>query len=242
MRVASNAIKELIHNDPSVKRILFPSSQELVGLDETLERVRAKYECNVADSEAALEYACLLVMHSRASYIEEGVRLMESLLYVSWKERLENLKGAAVDETSLLTAGQVSAPTGVARGRVLHGASAPPEGSGCDGEEEEEEELKAGVGEQEKEREAEKQKADPTGDLLIQYYYLTIGWIKLRNYDKALTCVNRMLKIQPDHRQALALKQYIDTEVTMTLTATGLAGVGVVAAVAALIGVFLRKS
>ncbi|RNF02389.1 hypothetical protein TraAM80_06421 [Trypanosoma rangeli] len=240
MGAASDIIEEFFNKDPNVKRILFPSPQELAGLDETLDRVRAKYECNVTDSDAAFQYACLLIMHCRASYIEEGVRLMESLLYTSWKERLDNLAGSAVDKTRFMAGGQVGFQTDVVRGKPVHGASAPPEQHDCD--EEEELQSKSEVGIEEKERDTGRKSASPTDDLLIQYYYLTVGWIKLRNYDTALTCVNRMLQLQPDHRQAVALKQYIDAEVNMTLTATGLAGVGAVAAVAAIIGLFLRKS
>ncbi|ESL10846.1 hypothetical protein TRSC58_01414 [Trypanosoma rangeli SC58] len=239
MGAASEVIDELFNKDPNVKRILFPSPQELAGLDETLDRVRAKYECNVTDSDAAFEYACLLIMHSRASYIEEGVRLMESLLYTSCREHMDNLAGAAVDKTRFMADEQVDFHTDVVRGKPVHEASAPPEEHDCD--EEEELQSKSEVGREKKERGARQKRANPTDDLLIQYYYLTVGWIKLRNYDTALTCANRMLQLQPDHRQALALKQYVDAEVNMTLTATGLAGVGAVAAVAVIIGFFCES-
>ncbi|EAN84634.1 hypothetical protein C3747_33g80 [Trypanosoma cruzi] len=236
MERTSSIINDLFKKDPNVRHILSPSQQELMGLDDAIRRIRAEYENNFTNSDIAFQYACLLILHSRSSYIEEGVRLMESLLYTAWKERQVELAGASSVKTNLMPGEEVDSQEDILRGSVIHAASAPPETQG------EWEHFEHDAGEQEKETDTKSKRTTSTDELVINYYYLTIGWIKLRNYDKALICVNQMLQLQSDHRQGIALKQYIDAEVNMTLTATGLAGVGVAAAVAALIAVCFRKS
>ncbi|KEG13059.1 hypothetical protein DQ04_01241140 [Trypanosoma grayi] len=229
MEKATAVLNELFNKDPNVRQLLSPSQEELRGLNDAIGRVRPKYTMDPTNHEVVFEYARLLISHSRASYIEEGVRLVESLICAAWKQQWDGAAHTQLDEAVRL-AGEPELPhSDIPRGEVHVSASAPPEGL-QDGD------VAA------TDSKTGRRNIRPTADIAIHYYYLALGWIKLHDYEKALTSVNQMLRLEPQHRQGIALKHYIDAEVKQTLTATGLAGVGIIAAVAVVVGALLRKS
>lgn len=236
MKINRLMFDELFRKDPTVKRLLFPSQDELCGLEEGIDSVRHQYESNPTDFGVIFEYASLLISHSRRSYVEEGARLMESFVY---DLRVGNFGGFSRANQNNMSDGtqKTSSEFGVLRGDVVSLVpSAPPE----EGEEKEHEEKKVNhvVGANTTMK-SKKSKKEAT--LFDAYYYLTIAWIKMRDYEKALLCVNELLSLEPEQKQGIALKRYIDAEVAQTLTATGLAGVGIIAAAAVVVGMLWRK-
>lgn len=74
--------------------------------------------------------------------------------------------------------------------------------------------------------------------LPVCYYYLAIGWTKLGDTGKALSCVSRMLQVEPNHPQGVALLAYLEKEQSKSAI---IGVVGVTAAAAGLLGYFVSK-
>ncbi|KAH9578201.1 Fis1 [Trypanosoma melophagium] len=217
-------ILELFSKDPNVKHILSPSREELRGLDEAISRLSREYDRDPQNHSIAFEYATLMISHSRRSYIEKGLSIMELLGYSAWKRHWETPSLTDLNDTVRMTDSETLGDSGFVRGEVGVAASAPPERlveKGCS-----------------------KSKDDiiPISDLAVHYYYLAIGWIKLQKLDKAEASVNHMLQLEPEHRQGIALKHFINAEMRKARVTTGLASAGVVAAAAAVACLFLRRS
>jgi hypothetical protein len=81
---------------------------------------------------------------------------------------------------------------------------------------------------------------ETVGLLPIYYYYIALGWIKLEDPHKAKSSVSRMLQLEPDNPQGLALGQYIDQQQTKD-GVIGLAGLSAAIAAAAVVVGVLRK-
>ncbi|ORC85596.1 uncharacterized protein TM35_000342080 [Trypanosoma theileri] len=220
----SDLLDELFRKDPNIRHLLSPSRDELRGLDEGISRLSREYDRDPENRHIAFEYATLMISHSRRSFIEKGLSIMELLGYSAWKRHWDGPSSPDLNNLEGMTSGETLGDSGVVRGEVVVGASAPHERLVV------EDDYKMN------------ENVVPISDLAIHYYYLAIGWIKLQKFDKAEASVNHMLQLEPHHRQGIALKQFIDAEMTQSRVTTGLASAGVVAAVAAVACLFLRKS
>ena len=75
--------------DPAMLYLLQPTTDDLIGLDRNIAELR---ERDAAGSAAPLphqvfQYAAALISHSRKDYLEEGVKLMEGLVFQVWRRR-----------------------------------------------------------------------------------------------------------------------------------------------------------
>lgn len=76
--------------------------------------------------------------------------------------------------------------------------------------------------------------------LPVYYYYLALGWTKLDDTAKARSSVERLLHMEPQNAQGLALQQYIESRQTRE-GVIGLAGLTTAVAAAALVFSALKR-
>ncbi|CAG5117967.1 unnamed protein product [Candidula unifasciata] len=63
-------------------------------------------------------------------------------------------------------------------------------------------------------------------------YYTAVGFVRIKEYEKALKCTNAVLKIEPTNRQAQELEKYIKNK----MKKDGLLGIAIVGGAALAIG------
>lgn len=271
-------LEELFVQNPNLHRLIRPHPEELIGLSESIPLLRAKFELHPEDPDVTFDLATILISHARASFIEEGVRMMQSLVYASWEEGWAKV---VEGQTGPYAAKRWT--THLSRGVPVFSATAPPP----DGDSSEDGNTVVSGSEAEgtsndavtrsgpqlqrspargsnptkppatdrASRARERTEAvtavgdvtSPTGrvdDMALYHYYLTLGWIKLKAFDKAASCVEQMLLLCPHNSQGMALKSYIEAAERME-TAVDVAKIaGLTAAfagAAAVLGMLFRK-
>nr|CCC93971.1 conserved hypothetical protein [Trypanosoma congolense IL3000] len=229
-------LDELFKKDACVRRILSPSWDELCGLEDSIRRLAQEHSQDPNNTHLAFEYATVLISHSRNSYVEEGLRLMELLAFTAWQQRWGHGTHTQIQGACDKKVWQSDMDT-----------AAPSSYESAQNEQQEELPVERGTTTTAATNEGnENSNASPKessdDDFSVYYYYLTVGWLKLRRYDEALSCVNRMLQICPGHRQGVALKQYIEASSLQTFTLAGVACVTAAVVASTVIGAFLRKS
>lgn len=263
-------LEELFRQNPNLERLMRPDADELEGLLSCIQTLRSTRENDPEDYEVNFQLATALISHSRKSFVEEGVRIMESLVCQRWQANWSYVVGR---QSSL----PPSDAPGIARGVAVSRATAPPPSD--DDEDslvEVSEDSTDGASEAQrqststdalnghhrdagasgvctpsadddkgpKDVDASKIRPGRIDDLALYHYYLTLGWIKLGEMEKATSCVKQMLMLAPGNKQGEALETYIEVAERQdtAVDAAKLAGISVfVAGAAVLAGALLRS-
>ncbi|KAG8342833.1 hypothetical protein ERJ75_000044700 [Trypanosoma vivax] len=203
IEIVRETVRKFFCSDDGLENILSPSEEDLLNLENAIQHFRPMYNKDPDDPVVAFQYASTLLLHSRHSYLTEGVRIMEFLILSSWQDHCGGA-GAGFE----------------ARATGSPGACVLSESSG-------KKEPKPSTVDAERGTTGNAHLKLCTNrtplDLSPHYFHLVVGWIKLQDYSKALACVNRMLQLYPDHPEGIALKRQIDMASKRTLAATGLA-------------------
>jgi hypothetical protein len=100
--------------DDAMQCLLHPSADDLTGLDRNIADLRTR-DASAAPAlpHTVFQYAAALISHSRKDHLEEGVRLMEGLVFQVWRqawragqgeEEEAEVEAAAGDDTATATA------------------------------------------------------------------------------------------------------------------------------------------
>lgn len=273
-------IDELFRQNPNLERLIRPDANELEGLAESIQLLRSVRDSESENAEVNFQLAAALVSHSRKSFIEEGVRLMEALVSKRWHDKWSDV----VDRRPV----QLPSETAhIVRGVAISKATAPPPSDDDDDEDDgsvlqiseasdeaahaqtastsvdtartecapDDSTLSWDVqvsrdptvmnrpGAAGSDADASKIRPGRIDDLALYHYYLTIGWIKLKDLSKASSCVEQMLILAAGNKQGAALKKYIEVADRQgtAISAATVASLGLmIGGVAAAAGLFLR--
>ncbi|CCW70033.1 unnamed protein product [Phytomonas sp. Hart1] len=241
-------LREVFELNPDLELLFYPTVNELSGLAETIRTLRIQYQNNINNNEIAFRLAVALISHSRLSFVEEGVHIMEILISTQWQNRwrkafvqqselsptptpspsFKNDKnkpaitvqdehsevGSALTNSILKDCEISSAKWSMLDGVVSedHPCIDLQYGMRC-AENPQTPSSESEIGK------VTNKPSDNTGDVLsrsqrnddlhVFHYYLTLGWIKLKDLKRASTCITQMLILEPSNRQGQALRTYI---------------------------------
>ncbi|CBH15956.1 hypothetical protein, conserved [Trypanosoma brucei gambiense DAL972] len=238
---ASELMDEFFKKDPDIRRMLSPCLDELHGLDDAIRRVGHKHSLDPNNQDVTFEYATVLISHTRNSYVESGVRLMESLAFALWQRRWGGPTHAQLQQACKIEEPLQADGSGAPASPNLQQLVSSEEGR-------EGQQMNGDVvsrngkyGQRGCENPTRCSKDTLESDLVIFHYYLAVGWIKLKKYDNALSSLNRMLELKPGHPQGIALKQYVEAVSRQTITVAGLAGIAAISVAATVLMAFRRS-
>ncbi|CCW63259.1 unnamed protein product [Phytomonas sp. EM1] len=242
-------VRELFELNPDLELLLHPTSNELTGLAEAIRSLRIQHQNDTDNDEIAFQLAVALISHSRLSFVEEGLHIMETLISTQWQNRWSKVLTQQYESLSMATppplpkdedSEAVAAVEGDRRGvenmptSGIHNecetsaaeCSSPGRliGEDCiciDAQhamlgEEKTKTLSSGPQNGNPKHETSGNMGNARGrsqsndDLHIFHYYLSLGWIKLKDFKRANSCISQMLILEPNSRQGQALKTYIE--------------------------------
>ncbi|EPY28453.1 hypothetical protein AGDE_10374 [Angomonas deanei] len=263
-------LEELFRQNPNLERLLRPSQEELAGLADSVRTLRESLRESPENTEIIFQLGAALISHSRQSFVEEGINLMQTLVCTRWqsgwsstmgqRKAMQDLYGTdyeGLEEQIDKKKSESSQPSSI-KGTIVK-PTAPPASDDevsplTSDEEREVEEMiyKEAIGGGPVPPHLWKGNAqtsriapDHMDDLALYHYYLALGWIKLKELPKASSCVSQMLLLAPYNKQGNDLKTYIEVasrrERAVNAT-TALAGASVLlAGVGTVMGLFLRN-
>ncbi|EPY36944.1 hypothetical protein STCU_00328 [Strigomonas culicis] len=248
-------MEELFRQNPNLERLLRPNADELAGLSESIRTLREDLERAPESLEVVFQLGAALVSHSRKSFIEEGLNLMQTLVCTRWQSNWSKMKNMENDrDYKAFECSEGAVPRGV----TLSVPTAPPD-SDSDRDMELGESVPVvssstsedGDGGSEGLPPLHLKLAAPSSiapaqmdDLALYHYYLGLGWIKLDELSRARNCVQQMLLLAPYNKQGRALMEYIkvaERRGTAATTAQAVAGLGFLFGAAALVGAAFSK-
>lgn len=115
-------LDDLFRQNPNLERLMRPTPDELAGLSDSIRLLRRRHQSDPEDDEIVFQLAGALISHSRKSYVEEGVNLMQALVCARWQSNWSAIR----EQDKGLYSPNSAVSTGVVRGVAISHATAPP--------------------------------------------------------------------------------------------------------------------
>lgn len=243
--------------DSNVQRMLSPSPDELAGLSNSIRKLRSELRSNPSNVVTHFQLGVALVSHSRLSFVNEGVSLLERVILINLDDKfarspmpVADHETSSFDRSDTSSAGTVqsyqinsrdhstSASSSYVNSATTHMNTVPaaPDPSVSSGS--------SSLHKTASGRAGEGNSRNSAIDDISLYYYLAIGNIKLGQLNRALHCLDQILRTNPAHQQVIAMRSYIENKMKRDKAAdvAAVTGTGVaIAGAAALCAMMLSR-